>query len=131
MKTIKKLTKPLTLYFAILAIVSCFSITASAASKSASLSTSDKIAYSGVIKGKQCKYSGKNDSLSAGNVYFLAKNNHGGVWSTDVSHDLAKGKSFSNNTTTKYSSSCSWELVLNPKGGNAYGCIASGTITSI
>lgn len=31
----------------------------------------------------------------------------------------------------KYSSSCSWELVLNPKGGNAYGCIASGTITSI
>ncbi len=48
-----------------------------------------------------------------------------------VSHDLAKGKSFSNNTTTKYSSSCSWELVLNPKGGNAYGCIASGTITSI
>ncbi len=77
MKTIKKLTKPLTLFFAILAIVSCFSITASAASKSASLSTSDKIAYSGVIKGKQCKYSGKNDSLSAGNVYFLAKNNHG------------------------------------------------------
>ena len=52
MKTIKKLTKPLTLFFAILAMVSCFSITASAASKSASLSTSDKIAYSGVIKGK-------------------------------------------------------------------------------
>ena len=123
MNKMKKLTKPLTLFLAVLTIVSCFSITASAASKSASLKTSDKIAYSGVITGKQCKYSGS--------VYFLAKNNHGGIWSTDVSHDLAKGKSFSNNTTTKYNSSCSWELVLNPKGGNAYGCIASGTITSV
>lgn len=131
MNKMKKLTKPLTLFLAVLTIVSCFSITASAASKSASLKTSDKIAYSGVITGKQCKYSGSNSSLSAGNVYFLAKNNHGGIWSTDVSHDLAKGKSFSNNTTTKYNSSCSWELVLNPKGGNAYGCIASGTITPV
>ena len=109
MNKMKKLTKPLTLFLAVLTIVSCFSITASAASKSASLKTSDKIAYSGVITGKQCKYSGSNSSLSAGNVYFLAKNN----------------------TTTKYNSSCSWELVLNPKGGNAYGCIASGTITSV
>ena len=100
MNKMKKLTKPLTLFLAVLTIVSCFSITASAASKSASLKTSDKIAYSGVITGKQCKYSGSNSSLSAGNVYFLAKNNHG-------------------------------ELVLNPKGGNAYGCIASGTITSV
>lgn len=76
MNKMKKLTKPLTLFLAVLTIVSCFSITASAASKSASLKTSDKIAYSGVITGKQCKYSGSNSSLSAGNVYFLAKNNH-------------------------------------------------------
>ena len=57
MNKMKKLTKPLTLFLAVLTIVSCFSITASAASKSASLKTSDKIAYSGVITGKQCKYS--------------------------------------------------------------------------
>ena len=80
MNKMKKLTKPLTLFLAVLTIVSCFSITASAASKSASLKTSDKIAYSGVITGKQCKYSGSNSSLSAGNVYFLAKNNHGAIW---------------------------------------------------
>lgn len=37
MNKMKKLTKPLTLFLAVLTIVSCFSITASAASKSASL----------------------------------------------------------------------------------------------
>ena len=36
MNKMKKLTKPLTLFLAVLTIVSCFSITASAASKSAS-----------------------------------------------------------------------------------------------
>lgn len=131
MKFIKKYAKSLATFLAALVIVSSFAVTTSAATKSVSLTTSDKIAYSGVISAKQCKYSGSNKAESAGNVYFLAKNNKGGIWHTDVSHDLAKGKSFSNNTTSKYSSNYSWELVLNPKGGNAYGCMASGSITSM
>lgn len=67
-----------------------------------------------------CEYIWNGFEANAKNVELEWKHNQ-----------LAKGKSFSNNTTTKYNSSCSWELVLNPKGGNAYGCIASGTITSV
>ncbi len=115
----------------VLSTIVLFSITTFAASKSASLKTGDRIAYSGVINGRQCKYSGKNDKVSARNVYFLAKNNHSLIWVTDVSHDLAPGNSFSNNTTTKYNSSCDWELLINPKGANSDGCVASGTITTI
>lgn len=127
----KKRVKVIAIISLVLITLASLSVSAFAASKSASLKTGDSIAYSGVVNARQCKFSGSNDKVSARNVYFLAKNNHTLIWLTDVSHDLAPGNSFSNNTTTKYSSSCDWELVLNPKGANKDGCVAKGTITTL
>lgn len=107
-------------------LVSCFSLSASAAT--VYLKTAQTSASSSEVYGNQKYFFGNNSSDSAYSVYFLAKYKYGGVWYTNKSCLVAKGSSLAGTYTDVLSAERNWKLTLNPEGAGKYGCIATGYI---
>lgn len=106
-----------TAFLAMLLCVICIGTTVwgSSTETTAALTKDDAIAYSGTISAKQCKYRGSNNSSSKYQVYVIAKYKVAGVLVTDVKYLMDIGETTDYNTTSKFGSSYTWELALNPK----------------
>ncbi len=71
---------------------------------------------------------GNNEAHSAYSVYFIAKYKKGGIWYTDKSKLIGKGKDCPSTNTSAQPVERDWFLKLNPEGGGKYGCEAWGYI---
>lgn len=87
-----------------------------------------KSATSSTVYGYNKVFWGNNESHSAYSVHFIAKYKMGGVWYTDKSKSIKKGKSCPSTNTSALSVERDWHLKLNPDGGGKYGCEAWGYI---
>ena len=92
------------------------------------LKTAQKSATSSTVYGYNKVFWGNNESHSAYSVHFIAKYKMGGVWYTDKSKSIKKGKSCPSTNTSALSVERDWHLKLNPDGGGKYGCEAWGYI---
>lgn len=92
------------------------------------LGIAKKDATSSTVYGYNKVFWGNNESHSAYSVHFIAKYKMGGVWYTDKSKSIKKGKSCPSTNTSALSVERDWHLKLNPDGGGKYGCEAWGYI---
>lgn len=122
-----KLTKKLIAsVMALMMVFSTGALTANAAT--VYLKTAQTSATSSTVYGYNKVFYGNNSKDSAYSVYFIAKYKKGGVWYTDKSKLVAKGKSLPSTNTSVLSVERDWHLKLNPEGSGHYGCIATGYI---
>ena len=113
-----KLTKKIiAVVMALMMTLSIGALTANAAT--VHLKTAQKSATSSTVYG-----------YSAYSVHFIAKYKMGGVWYTDKSKSIKKGKSCPSTNTSALSVERDWHLKLNPDGGGKYGCEAWGYINN-
>lgn len=117
----------------IIAVIMALMMTLSAGASTASaatvyLKTAQTSATSSTVYGYNKVFYGNNSKDSAYSVYFIAKYKKGGVWYTDKSKLVLKGKSLPSTNTSALSVERDWHLKLNPEGAGHYGCIATGYI---
>lgn len=124
-----KLTKKIiAVVMALMMTLSIGALTANAAT--VHLKTAQKSATSSTVYGYNKVFWGNNESHSAYSVHFIAKYKMGGVWYTDKSKSIKKGKCCPSTNTSALSVERDWHLKLNPDGGGKYGCEAWGYINN-
>ena len=129
-----KLTKKIiAVVMALMMTLSIGALTANAAT--VHLKTAQKSATSSTVYGYNKVFWGNTEvqhftTENSPLVHFIAKYKMGGVWYTDKSKSIKKGKSCPSTNTSALSVERDWHLKLNPDGGGKYGCEAWGYINN-
>ncbi len=124
----KKILKVFLSILAIAVVVSSFAVTASAASKSVTLTVSDKWVYTGTVSSKGTKATVYNAASSKHDVYGIIQYKSGSEYVTDREFLVDQNASLTRNSNSYFSANKTWRLQLNPYGVGTKNCTADGTI---